>query len=70
MLAATHPLQAWRPFNVTGHPAVSVMAGLSRTGLPLSAQLVGRAGEEAQVLRVAACLERSTGWHARHPPLD
>ena len=35
-LAATHQLQAWTPFNVTGHPAVSVMTGLSRSGLPLS----------------------------------
>jgi aspartyl-tRNA(Asn)/glutamyl-tRNA(Gln) amidotransferase subunit A len=68
MLAHTHGLQAWRPFNVTGHPAVVIMAGLSKAGLPLSAQLVGRALGEARVLRAAACYEQSTDWRSRRPP--
>ncbi len=66
-VARTHPLQAWMPFNVTGHPAIAIMAGLSRTGLPLSAQLVGRTFQDAEVLRVAAAYERATAWHTRHP---
>ena len=66
-VARTHSLQAWMPFNVTGHPAIAIMAGLSGTGLPLSAQLVGRAFQDAEVLRVAAAHERATGWHTRHP---
>ena len=50
----TYPRQARTPFNVTGHPALAMMAGLSSGGLPLSVQFVGRYFDEATVLRVAA----------------
>ena len=65
----TYPRQARTPFNVTGHPAVAMMAGLSDAGLPLSVQFVGRYFEDATVLRVAAAYERGTGWHKRRPPM-
>jgi aspartyl-tRNA(Asn)/glutamyl-tRNA(Gln) amidotransferase subunit A len=68
-LARTYPRQARTPFNVTGHPALSMMAGLSADGLPLSVQFVGRYGDEATLLRVAAAYERTSGWSARHPAL-
>ena len=64
----TYPRQARTPFNVTGHPAVAMMAGLSRAGLPLSVQFVGRYFEEATVLRVAAAWERASGG-PKHPTL-
>ena len=38
----TYRRQARTPFNVTGHPALAMMAGLSSRGLPLSVQFVGR----------------------------
>jgi aspartyl-tRNA(Asn)/glutamyl-tRNA(Gln) amidotransferase subunit A len=38
----THPRQALTLFNVTGHPALAIMAGLSSGSLPLSFELVGR----------------------------
>jgi aspartyl-tRNA(Asn)/glutamyl-tRNA(Gln) amidotransferase subunit A len=66
-LAASHQLQAWTPFNVTGHPAASVMTGLSRSGLPLSMQLVGPAFRDDLVLEVAAAYERCTEWHSIRP---
>ena len=65
----TYPRQARTPFNVTGHPALAMMAGLSTNGLPLSVQFVGRYFEDATVLRVAAAFERATEWHKRHPPI-
>jgi amidase len=58
------------PWNVSGQPAVSVPAGLTPEGLPLAVQLVGRPGEEALLLQVAARLEASLGWPNRRPPLD
>ncbi len=67
-IARTYPRQARTPFNVTGHPALAMMAGLSRTGLPLSVQFAGRYFEEATVLRVARTWERMGGWQDRHPP--
>jgi aspartyl-tRNA(Asn)/glutamyl-tRNA(Gln) amidotransferase subunit A len=65
----TYPRQARTPFNVTGHPALAVMAGLSRTGLPLSAQFVGRNFGEAALFRVARAWERAAGIAEKHPPI-
>jgi aspartyl-tRNA(Asn)/glutamyl-tRNA(Gln) amidotransferase subunit A len=67
--ARTYPRQARTPFNVTGHPALAMMSGLSNAGLPLSVQFVGRYFEDATVLRVAAAYERGTEWHQRRPPI-
>ena len=58
------------PWNVTGQPAVSVPAGLTADGLPLAVQLVGRPGDEALLLSLAAQLERATGFASRRPPLS
>jgi aspartyl-tRNA(Asn)/glutamyl-tRNA(Gln) amidotransferase subunit A len=65
----TYPRQARTPFNVTGHPALAMMAGLASNGLPVSVQFVGRYFEDATVLRVAAAFERGTEWHKRRPPI-
>ena len=67
--ARTYPRQARTPFNVTGHPALAMMAGLSRNGLPMSVQFVGRYFDDAMVLRVAAAYERATAWHKKKPPI-
>lgn len=67
--ARTYPRQARTPFNVTGHPALAMMSGLSRNGLPLSVQFVGRYFDDATVLQVAAAYERATGWHNKKPPI-
>jgi aspartyl-tRNA(Asn)/glutamyl-tRNA(Gln) amidotransferase subunit A len=66
----TYPRQARTPFNVTGHPALAMMAGLSDKDLPLSVQFVGRYGADATVLRVARAYERASEWHTRRPPID
>lgn len=45
------------PFNLTGHPAVSLPCGTSNIGLPIGLQLVGRWHEDAYLLDVARRLE-------------
>jgi aspartyl-tRNA(Asn)/glutamyl-tRNA(Gln) amidotransferase subunit A len=67
--ARTYPRQARAPFNVTGHPALAMMSGLSGSGLPVSVQFVGRYFEDATVLRVAAAYEKAAGWYKKHPPI-
>ena len=46
-----------------------MMSGLSKAGLPLSVQFVGRYFDEATVLRVAAAYERAAGWYKKHAPI-
>jgi Asp-tRNA(Asn)/Glu-tRNA(Gln) amidotransferase A subunit family amidase len=41
-------------FNLSGHPAASVPAGLGPDGVPVGLQVVGRHGAEATVLGVAS----------------
>ena len=67
-MARTYPRQARAPFNLTGHPALAMMSGLSKSGLPLSVQLIGRYNDEVTLLRAAAAYERVTNWSKHHPP--
>jgi aspartyl-tRNA(Asn)/glutamyl-tRNA(Gln) amidotransferase subunit A len=69
-IARTYPRQARLPFNLTGHPALAMMAGLARNGLPLAVQFVGRYFDDATVFRVAAAYERVTNWHEQKPPIS
>lgn len=57
------------PFNITGHPALSLCNGYDSEGLPTSLQIVGRFRDEASVLRAAALYEASESWLDRWPDL-
>jgi aspartyl-tRNA(Asn)/glutamyl-tRNA(Gln) amidotransferase subunit A len=54
------------PFNMTGQPALSLPAGLTRSGLPVGLQLVGTVGGDDLVLSLAGRLESDLGTLA--PP--
>jgi aspartyl-tRNA(Asn)/glutamyl-tRNA(Gln) amidotransferase subunit A len=75
-LDAWRTIQFWQrpslttPFNVTGGPALAQCIGFSKSGLPLSMQIVGRPFAEATVLRVAHAYEHATGWRRQRPALD
>ncbi|NYT26080.1 amidase [Alcaligenaceae bacterium] len=58
------------PFNVTGHPAISICSGFNSMGLPLSLQIVGRGFDEATVLQIAHAYESSTAWNKNRPRLE
>ncbi|CAH1265688.1 QRSL1 [Branchiostoma lanceolatum] len=45
------------PFNLTGHPAISINAGFSQ-GLPVGMMIVGRHFDDATVLKVAHAYEK------------
>jgi len=55
------------PFNMTGHPAVSIPCGFSADGLPIGLQLVGRFRGDAELLRVCALFEAAQNWLDRWP---
>ena len=48
------------PFDVTGHPACTIPAGLS-DGLPVGLMVVGRRFADADVLRAAHAFEQTLG---------
>jgi aspartyl-tRNA(Asn)/glutamyl-tRNA(Gln) amidotransferase subunit A len=60
-LSSASPIQTI-PFNVTGHPAMSVPTGLGANGLPIGVQIVGRAFDEPMVFRVGRTVEKLSGW--------
>lgn len=53
------------PFNLTGHPTVTLPGGVSAVGLLIGVQLAGR--DEATLIRAAVAFQRQTSWHRRHP---
>jgi aspartyl-tRNA(Asn)/glutamyl-tRNA(Gln) amidotransferase subunit A len=57
------------PFNCTGGPALAVLCGFGREGLPLSLQIAGRPFDDARVLRAGHAFERATDFHKRRPAL-
>ncbi|MBN9796388.1 amidase [Pseudonocardia sp. UM4_GMWB1] len=56
------------PFDVSGHPAASVPAGLVN-GLPTGLMIVGRRFDDATVLRVAHTFEQAVGGFPAPPAL-
>ncbi len=48
--------------NFTGAPAASVPAGLSKSGLPVGLQIIGRRHRDGDVLAAAAALEELQPW--------
>ena len=58
LTSAMHALAFTYPFNLTGHPAATVRAGLSGDGLPIGLQLVADRGREDLLLQVARAYER------------
>ena len=52
--------------NLVGIPGLSVPCGFEG-GLPVGLQLLGRAQDEATLLRVADAYQRRTAWHEQHP---
>lgn len=59
-LALATNLHNTAPFNVTGHPALSVPCGISN-GLPIGMQIVGRYFDDATVLRIGHAYEHQRG---------
>jgi amidase len=55
------------PFDMSGHPTLTLPVAFTAAGLPIGAQFVGRHLGEAAVVRVGRAFQRVTDWHRRHP---
>ena len=58
-------LRNTRPFNVWGVPAISVLCGFTRGGLPIGLQIAGAHWREDLVLRTAYAYEQAAAWQKR-----
>lgn len=54
--------------NLVGLPAVCVPSGFSKSGLPTSMQLTGKAWGEAELLALASAYQAATEHHLKRPP--
>ena len=57
------------PFNLSGHPAASVPAGLTQNGLPAGLQIIGPRHRDDLVLQAAKAYEKIRPWNDRWPAL-
>ena len=55
------------PFDMTGHPTITLPGGFSEAGLPIGFQLVADHLGETTLLRAAAAYQNITSWHRRRP---
>jgi amidase len=55
--------------SVLGLPAISIPCGLTRDGLPVGLQIVGKRRGEVAVLRAAAAFEAARPWTDAIPPV-
>lgn len=57
------------PFDMTGHPTITLPGGASTDGLPIGFQFVAAHLDEAMLVRAGAAFQRATSWHRRRPSL-
>ena len=57
------------PFNLSGHPAATVPAGLSEDGLPVGLQIIGPRHRDDLVLQASYAYEKMRPWNDYWPPI-
>ena len=55
------------PFNMSGHPTLTMPGGFSGHGMPVGFQLVAPHWREDVLVRAGAAFQARTPWHRRHP---
>jgi amidase len=55
--------------NASGQPGISLPLHWNDDNLPIGVQLLGRYGDEATLIRIAAQLEEARPWSQRRPPV-
>jgi len=58
------------PFDMSGHPTITLPAGFTGERVPLGVQLVGAHLGEELLVRTGRAFQNATDWHARRPPVE
>lgn len=57
------------PFDLSGHPTLTLPGGMTADGVPVGFQIVARAFDEGAILAAGHAYQQATEWHSRRPPL-
>jgi amidase len=55
------------PFDMSGHPTITLPSGFTQQGLPVAVQLAGGHLREDLLVRAGRAFQQVTDWHTRHP---
>ena len=56
------------PASIAGLPTINVPVGFGASGLPMGMQIIGKRGNDAQILRLGHAYHEATDWPAKRPP--
>ncbi|WP_419759210.1 amidase [Acidisoma sp.] len=57
------------PFDMTGHPSLTLPGGFTPARLPVAFQMIGAHGAEALLCQAGHAFQQATDWHKHHPAL-
>jgi amidase len=58
------------PWNAAGQPSIALPTAIDAAGVPIGVQIVGRPGDEATLLSLAAQVEAELHWEERTPQVS
>jgi len=65
----TARLRYTAPFDMSGHPTLTLPGGMTADGVPVGFQIVGRHFAEAEILAAGHAFQQASDWHLKRPPL-
>ena len=57
------------PFDLSGHPTLTLPGGMTADGVPVGFQIVARVFDEGPILAAGHAYQQQTDWHLKRPPL-
>ena len=57
------------PFNISGHPSISIPAGFGEAGIPVGAMLTGKLHNDLVLLQIAHAYDTVTEWSSVTPSI-
>jgi amidase len=57
------------PFDMSGHPSLTVPASFTAKGLPVAVQFIGKLFDESAICRAGRAFQFATNWHRKHPAI-
>ena len=68
-LTTTGDTAFYSPWTTAGLPSITIPTGISRDGMPIGVQLIGRGHDDAGLLRAARWVEERVAYTPELPPL-